>query len=643
MRKSFWFFVSLFISAQLSGQIKGGNLEEVVIVGQRPVKQMATTVTSIDSMMMKETSSETFASLLSKHSTIYVKTYGGGSAATVSFRGTAASHTQVEWNGVNVNNPMLGQVDFSLIPVWFVDKTDVYSGGSSLQEGSGALGGTVSMGSSVDWNKKLYGAVMQNVGSFGLYQTFVDVGGGSRKWQMRFRYMYDQAENDFEYLNRAIPPFEVVKQENADYKKQGGVIDVNYNAGKGNFLSLNLWLLSANRNLPTIMSYQGAGRTETQDDTDFRSVVRWNKYWGRFRSELTASFSATRVDYFLSNVTGLTTSYVNNDSRSEVNSVQGKYRLEYSPSERTTYRLLGDVAYHQVDVYDRKQSTGYAHDRVEAGLGLSAHRKFSDSVAGFVLLREDICDGRWTPIMPSVGVELGSFAGFTVKANVARNYHQPTLNDMYWSPGGNPDLRPEEGYTGDLTVGYDGRVGAFTFDADLTGYISDIDDWIMWRPSEFRYWTAENVRSVLSRGLEIKASVQMNYAGVKARVGGNYAYTRTTNEDSSSEGYGRQLIYIPEHKGAINADVAWKGFYAYYVWSAVSERYTTERAEATRHTLRGYDLHDVTVGKKWNVGKSCAMDTAIKVNNVGDRKYQSILWRAMPGRNFMVSVKFSYN
>ena len=68
----------------------------------------------------------------------------------------------------------------------------------------------------------------------------------------------------------------------------------------------------------------------------------------------------------------------------------------------------------------------------------------------------------------------------------------------------------------------------------------------------------------------------------------------------------------------------------------------TESTEATRHTLRGYDLHDVTLGKKWNVSKVCAIDTSIKINNVGDRKYQSILWRAMPGRNYMFSLKFSY-
>lgn len=30
------------------------------------------------------------------------------------------------------------------------------------------------------------------------------------------------------------------------------------------------------------------------------------------------------------------------------------------------------------------------------------------------------------------------------KASIARNYRYPTLNDLYFKPGGNPDLRPRK-------------------------------------------------------------------------------------------------------------------------------------------------------------------------------------------------------
>ena len=157
-------YLFLLVAGGLSGgvaaqEVEGGMLHDVVVTA-RPVKEQALTRTVIDSVRMAESATDSFAELLTKHSSIFVKTYGQGSTATVSFRGTAASHTQVLWNGVNINNPMLGQVDFSLIPVWFVDQTELYHGGSSLQDGSGALGGEVSLSSRPRRGEKIYTSLM---------------------------------------------------------------------------------------------------------------------------------------------------------------------------------------------------------------------------------------------------------------------------------------------------------------------------------------------------------------------------------------------------------------------------------------------------------------------------------------------------
>ena len=40
-----------------------------------------------------------------------------------------------------------------------------------------------------------------------------------------------------------------------------------------------------------------------------------------------------------------------------------------------------------------------------------------------------------------------------VKGNVAYNYRFPSMNDLYWRPGGNPDVKPEDGYSYDASVG----------------------------------------------------------------------------------------------------------------------------------------------------------------------------------------------
>ena len=112
-------------------------------------KSIAITKTEIDSVLLSQSLNSSLAELLSKETPLFVKSYGMGSMATVSFRGTTSSHTQVKWNGLKINNPMLGQVDFSQLPVWMIDKVEILHGGSSLVEGSGALGGSIHLQSSV--------------------------------------------------------------------------------------------------------------------------------------------------------------------------------------------------------------------------------------------------------------------------------------------------------------------------------------------------------------------------------------------------------------------------------------------------------------------------------------------------------------
>ena len=45
----------------------------------------------------------------------HLDVYKRQTLSTVAFRGTSPSHTQVTWNGMRINNPMLGMTDFSTI------------------------------------------------------------------------------------------------------------------------------------------------------------------------------------------------------------------------------------------------------------------------------------------------------------------------------------------------------------------------------------------------------------------------------------------------------------------------------------------------------------------------------------------------
>ena len=87
---------------------------------------------TIDSILLDRYSTGNLADLLANESQVFIKSYGLGSLATTSFRGAGASHTAVLWNGFNLQSPMLGQLDLSLIPTNFLNDVKLREGVSGV-------------------------------------------------------------------------------------------------------------------------------------------------------------------------------------------------------------------------------------------------------------------------------------------------------------------------------------------------------------------------------------------------------------------------------------------------------------------------------------------------------------------------------
>ena len=103
------------------------------------MKDIGVQQTRFDSLVLKENIALSMAIYSLSISSIFVKSYGRATLSTVSFRGTSASHTQVTWNGMRINNPMLGMTDFSMIPSYFIDDASLLHGTSSVNMAGGGL------------------------------------------------------------------------------------------------------------------------------------------------------------------------------------------------------------------------------------------------------------------------------------------------------------------------------------------------------------------------------------------------------------------------------------------------------------------------------------------------------------------------
>ena len=103
-------------------------------------------VNRLDSGIRAFFATKRLADVLQQTTPIYIKAYGPGNLASISFRGTGANHTAVLWNGININSPTLGQSDFYLLPNLAFNEVSIQSGNGSALYGTDAIGGTIQLG-----------------------------------------------------------------------------------------------------------------------------------------------------------------------------------------------------------------------------------------------------------------------------------------------------------------------------------------------------------------------------------------------------------------------------------------------------------------------------------------------------------------
>ena len=63
------------------------------------------------------------------------------------------------------------------------------------------------------------------------------------------------------------------------------------------------------------------------------------------------------------------------------------------------------------------------------------------------------------------------------KASITRNYRFPTLNDLYFLPGGNPALNNESGFTYETGLSFSvGKDNVYTLSGSASWFDQHIDD-----------------------------------------------------------------------------------------------------------------------------------------------------------------------
>ncbi len=105
---------------------------------------------------------ERLSDALGEFSSIYVKSYGSGGLATLAISGTLAEQTEIEWNGMRLNSPSLGQQDLSLFFIGMQDEMQLVRTGYQ-----GNIGGILRFNNEVKRDSGFSVGAMFRAGSFG--------------------------------------------------------------------------------------------------------------------------------------------------------------------------------------------------------------------------------------------------------------------------------------------------------------------------------------------------------------------------------------------------------------------------------------------------------------------------------------------
>ena len=607
--------------------------------------------TEIDTIILREKVTLSLSDLLSENSSVFIKNYGRGALATASFRGTAASHTQVSWNGLNINNPMAGMVDFSLIPVYIIDDLNLKHGSASVADRSGGIGGSITIQNSANWERKKTLKYMQGIGSYKTFDEFLQFGIGNGKMQVETRIYYNYSKNNFQFINQGIGNINpesgevthpVEENDNANYFRYGLLQELYYRPRSNQILSLKYWGQFADRSIPRPTSYEGPDNSNlnNQQDTDHKVVADWNYYTPHGKLLLRSGYSGKQLNYSLKNRVpglGLVPAIY---SESRLNSIFNTLSYSRDLNEGLSIESVLNMNMHNVSSQDSVRNTGYERQRSEMSLFMAVRKSVADRLNLNLMLRQDLVEGEPVPLIPYLGFDYRVIKGvdLLLKGNVTRNYHQPTLNDLYWQPGGNPNLLPEEGFSVEAGIEYRKLFSAHYIKSEFTAYRTDINNWIIWIPSDRGYWEPHNLKRVLSKGVEYFIQLQGSLTRFTYKMAGTYAYSSSVNYGDpvvwSDESYGKQLVYIPLHSGNLMVNVSYGNWFLTYQYNAFSERYSTSSNDLTQRTsFYPYFMNDVAAGREFEI-KKMSFTAELKIFNLFNEKYHSILNRPMPGRNF---------
>jgi len=571
--------------------------------------------------------SHSLADVLDRRAGSFIRRYGSG-LASMTQRGGTAAQSLLLLDGLPLSDPQLGQVDLSLVPLFFVDHVEVLHGAASSLYGSDAMAGTIHLQTAAP-TEPLEVSVEAGAGPFGERRAGGSVATARENWTARVAGEYLTEEGDYPFWNPSLFPAREATRIGAD-RRQGSLYgQVARRSGEAR-TSLSVLATEAERGLPGPATAAPVG--ERQGDRQLRLWMGHEQVDVRGAWRVRAGIQQSRLRYVnprlrVDDAGRVGTTMLQLERLGRIGSLDWTAGASGSLG-RADHPSLPDDA-------RRRQAALFASAVVEAG-----------RIHLFPSLRLDAAsaDRAWySALSPGLGVNIRLLeaAGLSVKGQAATAFRAPTLNDLFWQPGGNPALKPERGRSYEAGLRWQPGRFALRPSAEVTYFVQHTRDQIVWQPVSGVVWSPENIARVHARGIEASAGLR-SPGRLALEAEASYTLTDARDwSDPSGASFNRQVRYVPRHLARVYIGAGWRR----QGWSVsvdVASRYTGRRFVTTDETqaLEAYLLADAGVRVGRRIGPA-RLRVGAHLENMLDTAYEGIKGYPMPPRRLVLTARLA--
>jgi len=552
------------------------------------------------------TRQQSLGNLLQNQANLYFKQNGNGMVSSISLRGSGASHTGVYWNGIAINSSLNGQTDFNTFSANGYNQIEIRKGGGGILFGSGAVGGAINLRDQIIFKDKFQTQINFGLASYHTQKGLVSSQYSNQKMFAKIVLEGNQSDNDYPYLNTSL------YNDNGAFKNYHIKGVFGYKMNENNQFQLFATLSDTDRNLSrTLTAPNNSKLTNAQN----RVLINWKNFGQAYNSSLKIAYLNEEYNF-----------YFDKESSDASFGRSTNFILKYD----FKYFIKSSLSLHSgiENNYSTAKGTNIKEkERNNIEAYALIHHQPIEQLHYNLSLRKGFSSVYKIPLIYAADIKYHLSSKFNIKANFSTNYRLPTYNDLFWRPGGNPDLLAEKSRSGELGISYQHK----KIELKVTSYITKSENLIQWRPETPSYWRPINVQDVDSYGLEFEMRLQQNFGKHAFEIQSNYAYTVAT--DKALE---KQLIYVPYHKANASLNYNYKNFVVNFTELYNGEVFTTT---SNTQTVNAYLLSNLEIYKSFLKQK---LTIGVMVNNLWNTAYQSVAYRPMPNRNFEFNINYKF-